>query len=86
MEVADGNLAGANGYFQQARASYTKRDDILRVVIQQCAVLIKDNKTRRALDLIRSVLRIVPDAPASALLRKMEQDAKTSPTPTPLAH
>jgi uncharacterized protein (TIGR03790 family) len=86
MEVADGNLAGANGYFQQARASYTKRDDILRVVIQQCAVLIKDNKTRRALDLIRSVLRVVPDAPASALLRKMEQDAKASPTPTPSVH
>ncbi|MEY2438911.1 MAG: hypothetical protein QOI34_296 [Verrucomicrobiota bacterium] len=84
MELGEGNLSGAINYFQQARASYTKRDDILRVVLEQADALVKDKKVRRATDLIRSVLRVVPDAPASALLRKLERDA-TSPTP-PLTH
>jgi uncharacterized protein (TIGR03790 family) len=83
MEVAERDYGGASAYFQAARACYTKRDDILRVVIEQSDALFKDDKSRRALDLIRSVLRVVPDAPAAALLRKMEQQAKASPTPTP---
>jgi uncharacterized protein (TIGR03790 family) len=83
MEVGERNYAVANAYFQQARACYTKRDDILRVVIEQSDALLKDNKPRRAADLIRSVLRVVPDAPAAALLRKMEQQARISPTPSP---
>jgi hypothetical protein len=82
MEFADRNYGGANAYFQAARACYTKRDDILRVVIEQSDALLKDGKSRRALDLIRSVLRVVPDAPGATLLRKMEQQAKPSPAPS----
>jgi uncharacterized protein (TIGR03790 family) len=85
MEVAANNFGAATGYFQQARACYNKRDDILRAVIEQCDVFIRDNKPRHALELIRRVLRIVPDAPASGLLRKMEQQAKSTPTPTATA-
>jgi uncharacterized protein (TIGR03790 family) len=73
MEVAAGNYGAATAYLQQARVCYNKRDDILRAVIEQSETFIKDNKPRRALELIRSVLRIVPDAPASALLRNLEQ-------------
>jgi hypothetical protein len=81
MEVAANNFGPASSYLQQARACYSKRDDILRAVIEQTGVFLKDKKPRRALDLIRGVLRIVPDAPASALLKQMEQQAKTELAP-----
>jgi hypothetical protein len=46
--------------------------------------LAKDNKAKRAIDLIRNVLRIVPDAPASALLKKLEAELRaTKPAPRP---
>ena len=91
MEARDGNLTAATGYYQQARATYTKRDDILRVVLEEADTWIKLEKPKRTVDLIRSVLRIIsPDVPAAALLRKVEQDAvgppatpTTLPTPTP---
>ena len=86
MEVAAGNFGSATSYLQQARGCYTKRDDILRAVIEQSDAFIKDKKPRRALELIRSVLRIVPNSQASALLLKLEQqalEAIASPTATP---
>ena len=82
IEEKETNLPAAISYFQQARACYSKRDDILRVVLEQAETLRRDKKPKRALDLIRSVLRIVPDAPASAMLRKMEQDL-AAPPPRP---
>ncbi len=83
MEAREGNFAAATSYFQQARAMYAKRDDILRVVLEEAAAWIGQEKPKRALDVVRSVLRIVPNAPASALLRKVEQDL--NPTPAPAA-
>lgn len=83
MEVADGNFGAATSYFQQARGCYTKRDDILRAVLEEADGWIKQNKPKRALDVVRSTLRIVPDAPAAALLRKMEQEL-LAPSPAPL--
>ena len=83
MEVADGNFGAATSYFQQARACYTKRDDILRAVLEEADGWIKQNKPKRALEVVRSTLRIVPDAPAAALLRKMEQEL-LAPSPAPL--
>ena len=86
MEVAAGNFGPATSYLQQARACYTKRDDILRAVIEQSDAFIKDEKPKRALELIRSVLRIVPESPATALLKKLEQQALQAmggPTATP---
>ena len=83
MEAGDGNFAGATSYFQQARTCYTARDDILRVVLEEADAWTKQNKPKRALDLVRSVLRIVSDAPATPLLRKIEHDLTTSPAIPP---
>ncbi|HJT82169.1 MAG TPA: TIGR03790 family protein [Chthoniobacterales bacterium] len=88
MEVAAGNFGPATSFLQLARASYTKRDDILRAVIEQSDAFIKDKKPRSALELIRSVVRIIPDSPASALLKKLEQQAlemisPRTPAPSP---
>jgi uncharacterized protein (TIGR03790 family) len=82
MEASEGDFALATSYFQQARACYGKRDDILRVVLEEANCLIKQDKRNRALDLVRSVLRIVSDAPAAPLLRKIEQDITGSPPPS----
>ena len=82
MEARDGNLAAATSYYQQARATYGKRDDIVRVVLEEADAWIKQKKPKRAIDLVRSVLRIVsPDIPSAALLRKVEQDAMAPPPP-----
>jgi uncharacterized protein (TIGR03790 family) len=84
MEAREGNFATATSYFQQARASYSRRDDILRVVLEEANSWIKQDNPKRALTLVRSVLRIISDAPASVLLRQIEQDlSPASPTPTP---
>jgi tetratricopeptide (TPR) repeat protein len=76
LEAAAENYAGATGCFDLARTNYTKRDDILRTVLEEADALAKQNKAKRALDLLRGVLRIVPDAPASALLKKMEMELR----------
>jgi uncharacterized protein (TIGR03790 family) len=80
MEAGDGNFAVATSYFQQARACYSTRDDILRVVLEEVNALVRQNKSKRALELVRSVLRIVNDAP---LLRKVEHDLGGSSSTTP---
>jgi uncharacterized protein (TIGR03790 family) len=79
MEAHEGDFATATSYFQQARASYARRDDILRVVMEEADAWIKQDKPKRALDLVRSVLRIVSDAPAIPLLRKIERDLSSPP-------
>jgi HD superfamily phosphodiesterase len=78
MEAREGNLAAATSYFQQARTAYAKRDDILRVVLEEADALIKQKQSKRALDLIRSVLRISADAPAAPLLKKLEAEARAA--------
>jgi len=52
----------------------------LRVVLEEADAWAKQKKPKRALELLRSTLRIVSDAPAAALLRKMEQELKASST------
>jgi hypothetical protein len=81
MEMRDGDAASATSYLQQARTVYKKRDDILRVVLEEADALTKQNKSKQALELIRSVLRMASDAPAAALLRKREAEL-SPPTPT----
>ena len=84
LEAAEENYVGASGCFDLARGIYSKRDDILRTVLHEADALAKQNKAKRGVDLIRSVLRIVPDAPASSLLKKMEMELlATKPTPAP---
>jgi hypothetical protein len=41
--------------------------------------LIKQQKQKKALELVRSVLRIVSESPTSVLLRKIEQDLAPAP-------
>jgi uncharacterized protein (TIGR03790 family) len=75
MEMQDGNFAAASSLFSQARSIYNTRDDILRVVLEESDAWLKQNKPKRALELVRSVNRIVSDAPAAALLKHIEQEA-----------
>lgn len=82
MEMQDGNFAAATNYFQLARGCYSKRDDILRSVLEEADGWLKQKKPKRALELVRSTLRIVPDTPAAPLLRKIEQSI-VAPTPSP---
>jgi hypothetical protein len=86
MEAQDGKYASAVSCYQQARSLYTKRDDILRVVLEEADADIKQNQPKRALDLVRGVLKILSDAPATTLLRKIEHDLAPPPPgglPTP---
>lgn len=76
LEAGAENYVGASGCFDLARTTYSKRDDILRTVLHEADALAKQNKPKRAVDLLQSVLRIVPDAPASSLLKKMETELR----------
>ena len=85
MELRAGKFATAIATLEQARGAYTKRDDIIRCVLEECDAFIKFGKPDRALDLTRRVLRIIPESPALQLLHKMESDLTKPPptTPTP---
>ena len=83
VEAHEGNYAAATNWFAQARASYSGRDDILRVVLEEADAWIRAGKPKRALDLVRSVKRIVTGAPSRPLLDHIEQQlAGSSPAPT----
>lgn len=84
MEVSEEKFDGAVNDLQLARANYSKRDDIIRCVLEECDALTKAGKPKDALGLVRMVLRIVPDTPAAPLLRKIESDLAPKP-PTPSA-
>src|SRR3982074_370559 len=79
MEAQEGNFPAATSYFSQPRACYSARDDILRVVLEEAEGWARQNKSKRALDLVRSVLRIAGDAPAAPMLRQIEHDLSTQP-------
>lgn len=86
MELREKSFAPAISALQQARADYSKREDIVRCVLEECDALRQSGKAKRAAELAHMVLRIVPDSPAAALLRKVEADAvpkPPSPTVTP---
>ena len=74
MEANEGNWIAATTYFQQARSVYTKRDDILRAVLHEAESWGKQGKPKRGVDAVRSVLRIVSDAPTIGLFKKVEQE------------
>jgi len=78
MEMRDGKFSTAIAALEQARGAYSKRDDIIRCVLEECDAFIKSGKPNRALDLARRVLRIVPESPA---LHKVESDLAPKPTP-----
>ncbi|HXX41704.1 MAG TPA: TIGR03790 family protein [Chthoniobacterales bacterium] len=81
IEMQEGNFVTATNYFQMARGCYSKRDDIMRAVLEEADGWIKQKKPKRALELVRSTLRIVPDTPAAPLLRQIEQEIIAPPPP-----
>ena len=83
IEARNGNLSAATNYFKQARACYSNRDDIVRVVLEEADAWLKQKKPKRAVDLIRKALRTAPDAPAAPLLKKIEREASAQPSVTP---
>jgi uncharacterized protein (TIGR03790 family) len=83
IEALDGNLSTATNYFQQARACYTKPDDIVRVALEESDAWLKLNKPKRALDLMRATLKSSPDIPAVSLLRNIEHEVTSQPSATP---
>jgi uncharacterized protein (TIGR03790 family) len=83
IEKERGNFASAISYLQQARALYSKPEDILRAVLEEVDALLKLNDKKAALALVRSVTQLVPDAPATALLRKIEQELNPPPPAVP---
>ena len=66
MEAHDGNWSEATGYFQQMRACYTKRDDILRAVLEEADAWVKQENPKRALTVIRGALRVISDSPTQS--------------------
>ncbi|MFN2508774.1 MAG: TIGR03790 family protein [Chthoniobacterales bacterium] len=74
MEAREGDFRSAAGHFQEARTLYTKRDDILRVVLAEADSWIRQGKPKRAVELVRGVLRIVSGSPTAALLKKIERE------------
>ena len=87
LEAGEGHLAAATNNFGLARSYYTRRDDIVRVVLEEADAWMKLKKPKRALALVSMTLRIAPDAPAAPLLRNIEREASgrppISPTPKP---
>ncbi len=84
MEARDGHFAEAASQLGEARRCYPKRDDILRVTLEEADAWTKQNNSKRALELIGNALQSAPDAPAAPLLRKMEQDLTAPPaSPAP---
>ena len=79
MEARDGKWQSATTHFQQARSIYTKREDILRAVLHEANSWAKQGKPKRGAEVIRSVLRIVSDAPTIALFKKVEQELAPPP-------
>ena len=82
-ELKEGNLPAATANFQQARSMYAKREDILRMVLAEADCLARQGKQKRALDVIRSVLRIVSNDATAALLREKEGQYGGLPAPAP---
>src|SRR6266487_5924200 len=81
MELCDGKFSTAIAALEQARGAYSKRDDIIRCVLEECDAFIKSGKPNRAVDLARRVLRIVPESSALKLLHNVESDLVPKPTP-----
>ena len=79
MEARDGKWPSATTHFQQARSLYTKREDILRCVLHEADSWAKQGKPRRGAEVVRSVLRIISDAPTVALFKKVEQELAPPP-------
>ena len=83
MEARDGQFAEAASHLPQARTCYAHRDDVVRVTLEEADSWLKQNQRKRALEIVRNVLRTAGDAPGASLLRKMEHDLTAPPAAKP---
>jgi len=83
IEKENGNYASAIGYFRQARSLYTKSDDNLRALLEQADATLLSGDKEGATTLVRSAARLLREGPATALLRKIDQQINPPPTPAP---
>ncbi|MFN2541121.1 MAG: TIGR03790 family protein [Chthoniobacterales bacterium] len=83
LEEGSGDLSAAADHLEQARRCYANRDDVLRVTIEEADAWAKQKNVKRASALLREALSSAPDAPAAALLRRMEEDFTKPTTTTP---
>ncbi len=74
MEAKDGNTAAAISYFQQARTIYTKREDILRVVLEEAEGWVKQGNRNARSSWCGASCRSSPAGRPAELLKKVEQD------------
>ena len=79
IEKEKGNYASAVGYFRQVRSLYTKPDDNLRALLQQSDALLRSGDKEGSLALIRGAARLLPDGPAAALLRRIDEQINPPP-------
>ncbi|MGH8094274.1 MAG: TIGR03790 family protein [Chthoniobacterales bacterium] len=82
IDMESGRFTSAVALLRQARSFYSQPEDILRSVLEQANALIKSGDRKGALSLVREVAQLVPDAPATVLLKKIEQQLNPPP-PTP---
>ena len=78
IEGRDGDLTAAETHLDEARRCYGGRDDVLRATLEEADVFTKHSNPKRALELVRDALTGASDAPAAPLLRKLEEDLRTS--------
>jgi uncharacterized protein (TIGR03790 family) len=83
MEAAAKNFSAATAHFPNARRCYRNRDDVLRVTMEEADAWAKQKNVKRALELVRGALGTAPDAPATSLFRKMEEQLEAQPSPKP---
>jgi len=83
IEKENGNYASAIGYFRQARSLYTKSDDNLRALLEQADATLLSGDKEGATTLVRGAARLLREGPATALLRKIDQQINPPPTPAP---
>jgi tetratricopeptide (TPR) repeat protein len=82
IEKENGNYASAVSYFRQARSIYKKSDDSLRALLEQADASMRSGDKKSALALINGAAKLLPEGPAAALLRRIEQQINPPP-PTP---
>ncbi|MEP6820855.1 MAG: TIGR03790 family protein [Chthoniobacterales bacterium] len=79
LELKDGHETEAISYFQQARTLYKTREDILRVVLQEADLWVKQEKPKKAAELLRGVIKLITDGPTAELLKQRERELNPPP-------
>lgn len=71
--------AAAAAHFQQARAIYKKRDDIVRATLQEAEAWLKAGNKKRSATLLKTVLSAIMPGPTEVLIRKKLEEIEPPP-------